>query len=246
MSASSASNDLISVQETNNQNKRKRQTGKLRKVNGAPISSTVVATAMTNELTSESTKENYNGKTRQMLNWYKEKYSNDPTCHSNDPNSIINWNQKDFTDFLGEICAYSNSHVRSYRSALIDLFTNNKKKIGDDFSADINKVLDGYEKVVNQLKQRGLMKINEGKSPIEAKGFMLLAFKFLIRIPGSASDRDRGGNWNASLFAWPFFLFMWNLMSRSDSVDTLMLTHIKWEGDSLQIHGKRRTLNAEC
>jgi hypothetical protein len=57
----------------------------------------------------------------------------------------------------------------------------------------------------------------------------------MLLTPKTVTDVDRGGSWNASLFMWPFFLLMWNLMSRSDSVDTLMLSHIRWEGDSLQI-----------
>jgi hypothetical protein len=36
-------------------------------------------------------------------------------------------------------------------------------------------------------------------------------------------------------FAWFFFVLTWNLMSRGDSVETIMLQHIDWSEDAMII-----------
>ena len=48
-------------------------------------------------------------------------------------------------------------------------------------------------------------------------------------------QRKVASGWSATLFSWAFFVLMWNLMSRSDSVDGLMLQHLEWQEDSLII-----------
>jgi hypothetical protein len=40
-------------------------------------------------------------------------------------------------------------------------------------------------------------------------------------------------NWSISIFCWSFLTMMWNLMSRSDSVQNLMLEHLSWSEDAL-------------
>lgn len=47
---------------------------------------------------------------------------------------------------------------------------------------------------------------------------------------------DRNGqSWSTVVFSWAYFVLMWNLMSRSDSVDTIMLQHVEWVDDALVI-----------
>ena len=76
------------------------------------------------------------------------------------------------------------------------------------------------------------MKISEGKSKILFSDYNMLAETFMKLLPDARGKR--GGSWSTVLFAH-IFVMMWNLMSRSDSVDTLMLTHIDWDEDALII-----------
>lgn len=71
----------------------------------------------------------------------------------------------------------------------------------------------------------GEMAIYEGKRPISAKGYMLLA-AFALR---SANNRL------GSVYPHIFTILCWNLFARSCNVGSLMLQHISWENDSLKI-----------
>ena len=44
------------------------------------------------------------------------------------------------------------------------------------------------------------------------------------------------GSWARQLFAWPYFLFAWNLMARSSMVGSIMFGHLGWKGDALMVH----------
>jgi len=45
------------------------------------------------------------------------------------------------------------------------------------------------------------------------------------------------------MFTWAFITITWNLMSRPDSIECLMLCHFDWDGDHLVIEeqGKYKT-----
>jgi hypothetical protein len=58
----------------------------------------------------------------------------------------------------------------------------------------------------------------------------MLASKFMKKKP---ADTGCGQSWSTVLFGWSFFVLMWNLMSRADSVDSIMLQHIEWSEDAL-------------
>ncbi|KAJ1442958.1 hypothetical protein B484DRAFT_462686 [Ochromonadaceae sp. CCMP2298] len=63
-------------------------------------------------------------------------------------------------------------------------------------------------------------------------GYHMLAEKLLSYDPRT---RKVGAEASTASFAWAFFVIMWNLMSRTDSVDGIMLQHIGWRDDSLVI-----------
>ncbi len=121
------------------------------------------------------------------------------------------------------------SCIRGYRSALVHLYTKAGKKLAEKLDTELTRVLDGYEKLVNELKKRGLMKIQEGKQYLKNNGYSLMCNKFMKMTPG------RGDSWSMVTFAWAFWTTMWNLMSRSDSVDSIMVQHISWAEDALII-----------
>ena len=88
------------------------------------------------------------------------------------------------------------------------------------------------------------MKIREGKSAITISGYQMIAEKFMktkVDKNNVMGQRKVASGWSATLFSWAFFVLMWNLMSRSDSVDGLMLQHLEWQEDSLIIeeHGHK-------
>ncbi|ETP31797.1 hypothetical protein F442_19371 [Phytophthora nicotianae P10297] len=117
----------------------------------------------------------------------------------------------------------SASCIWGYRSVLVDVDCAYLSELDPDIDTELRRVLEGYEKVINNLKKRGLMKINEGKRELKASGFDLLALKLMTLEP-----MKKGQAWWTVLFGWGFFILMWNLMSRVDSVDTIMLQHIEW------------------
>ncbi|ETO62550.1 hypothetical protein F444_19549 [Phytophthora nicotianae P1976] len=127
----------------------------------------------------------------------------------------------------------SASCIWGYRSALVDVDCAYLSELDPDIDTELRRVLEGYEKVVNNLKKRGLMKINEGKRELKASGVDLLALKLMTLEP-----MKKGQAWWTVLFGWSFFILMWNLMSRVDSVDTIMLQHIEWSEDCLIVEEK--------
>lgn len=132
----------------------------------------------------------------------------------------------------------STSTIQGYRSALVDLHKRAKIEVDTEANRDLTNMLDGYEKLIRQLKMKGLMKISEGKRPISGGGYSMLAEKFMKAKTDKVSGPENNKvatSWSATLFGWTFFVLMWNLMSRSDSVDCIMLQHIDWQGDSLLI-----------
>ena len=125
---------------------------------------------------------------------------------------------------------FSISHISTFRAAIVDLYRKQSKCLEPDLDKELKNILDGYKKIINKLKQRGLMKLHEGKREISNAGYQLLAQKFVGKVPAR-----NGGTWSSVTFAWTFFVLLWNLMSRSDSVDKLTLNVISWEGDALII-----------
>ena len=59
-------------------------------------------------------------------------------------------------------------------------------------------------------------------------GYELLCRMLLKLSPGT-------GGWSTMLMAWPFFVLMWNLMSRPDSVECVHLQFIMWKEDCICI-----------
>jgi hypothetical protein len=136
------------------------------------------------------------------------------------------------------------STMTSIGSALSDLYKSRNLTMAEDLKSEITKFMKGYRRTINNLKQRGEidcfvhhvfcllqircsgeMSIFEGKRPISAKGYILLATYAL-----SSADNRLG-----SVYTHIFTILCWNLFARSCNVGTLMLQHISWENDSLKI-----------
>jgi len=210
--------------------------------------------------TCSDTKKNYASKIRRATEWFRS--NNHANCLNADGTDfLLPIPTRELLEFFGHLCKpatdrkaalvngdtledilkryentpdpYSVSVVVGYRSALMDLYTRAYLTMDGDLNKRLKTLLDGYEKTVTYLKKNGLMKISEGKSKILFSGYQMLAGTFMKLLPDARGKR--GGNWSTVIFSWTFFVLMWNLMSRSDSVDSLMLTHFDWDEDSLII-----------
>jgi hypothetical protein len=224
-----------------------------------------VANAMEDRRTSDRTKQNYKSKIKMMTAWMALRF---PQNVDIDGNLTIPLPKAAVIRFFSHLCSAAHalskrgddetevtedqvplsvSHVKGFRSALVDLYkkANRKHDFNREIDQSLKKVLDGYEKTINDLKKDGLMDINEGKRHLKSDGYGLLARKLMIRLPNKETDRiemdpqksskAHGNSWSFVTFAWSFFVVSWNLMSRSDSVDSIMLQHIEWAEDALVI-----------
>jgi len=189
------------------------------------------AEELADKRTEESTKNNYRSKVKQMVLFLK---ANAAECINEQDEIIIPMPILQVKAFFGRLCqealrrlklgsadelnegdedVYSISHVSTFRTAIVDLYRRRSMTLEPDLDKELKNILDGYKKIINKLKQRGLMKIHEGKREISNAGYQLLGLKFLEKLPAR-----NGGSWSTVTFAWPFFVLLWNLMSRSDSV----------------------------
>jgi hypothetical protein len=221
------------------------------------VQGTIIAENLQSKRTCEATKQSYASKINQALIWFR---ANHHDFLTEDGRSfqlpIPSGPLLAFFGVLGK-AAYDRQHLsgsdkitpdmvepmspsslQGYRSAIIDLYTNRNLIMDANVSKALTNVLDGYDKLCRQLRLKALMKIKEGKSPIEMSGYRMLAEKLMkakVDKNNTPGEKRVATGWSATLFAWTFFVLMWNLMSRSDSVDGLMLQHMEWQGDCLII-----------
>jgi hypothetical protein len=126
------------------------------------------------------------------------------------------------------------SHLTGFRSAIIDLYKNAGPEAmaswNQHIELELKKAGDGYSRLMNQFRQKGLVKINEGKRHLRWDGYSMIARKFMLSEP---KRNQSGEDWDMVLFGWSFYVLTWNLMSRGDSSESLMLQHITWSEDAL-------------
>ena len=74
----------------------------------------------------------------------------------------------DIQSIIDEPDPYSSSHIKGFRSALLDHYGN--IPFDEDTNKCLNGILEGYEKTINELKKKGLMKPGEGKRDLKPRG----------------------------------------------------------------------------
>jgi hypothetical protein len=222
--------------------------GRKRAVDEAPngADATNVAQKLKSKRTNSSTKQTYKSKINVMMDWLVVNF---PESVDVEQNVIQIPLQKEVVlNFFGHICSraslrdeqetplpddsppLSASCVKGYRSALVDLYRSAEIELDPALNTELKVLLDGYDKIVNDLKRRGLMKINEGKRHLKCSGYSMLTVKLMRQTPEVGAQ-----SWSTVTFSWAYFVLMWNLMSRSDSVDSIMLQHLDWDEDALII-----------
>jgi hypothetical protein len=97
----------------------------------------------------------------------------------------------------------------------------------------LDQIINGYKKTVADKKRRGVMSATEGKSCITNTGFteLVRGCRKICEV-----ENPTANNYNASIFAAAWILLQWNLVSRSVSVEDLLLEHLDWSGDAMRIH----------
>ncbi|DAZ97624.1 TPA: LOW QUALITY PROTEIN: hypothetical protein N0F65_002243 [Lagenidium giganteum] len=125
-----------------------------------------------------------------------------------------------------------------YRSALVDAYREQGLTFDSSVDGELHRVLEGYEKLIDNLKKRGLIKISDAKRHLKWSGFTLLATKLFRQTPASSGQ-------STAIFTWAYFVLMWNLMSRDDSIDSIMLQHVEWADDCLVIEEQGHKAGAD-
>jgi len=139
--------------------------------------------------------------------------------------------QQEILDFFAWLIRVKYKHkppamstIRSHKSALIWQYGEERKIIDSVVNLAIESVLKGYQRNIADLKAAGKMPVFEGKYHLAWDGYCVLANALLHIQPH-----------NRMLFAWPFLLLQWNLISRSCTVASMMMEHVSWEGDAMLI-----------
>jgi len=122
------------------------------------------------------------------------------------------------------------STIGGYRSALKDLYKQHKLQFPQELEVELSSILAGTKRAVAELKQKGKMKIFEGKCPLSLSGYRLLCRKFV-----TLQREGRVDCWNQGIFAWSYLIFSWNLIARSITTGDIYLQHISWNNDSMVI-----------
>ena len=88
----------------------------------------------------------------------------------------------------------------------------------------LQTLLNGYKRKVSDLKLAGKMRVFEGKYHLSFQGYRVLAEHLFT-----------SEDFNQMLFGWPYLVLQWNLIARTNTVASMMMEHISWEGDALLI-----------
>ena len=98
-------------------------------------------------------------------------------------------------------------------------------RVPADVQETFRQFLAGYIRKVAHLKLSGDMPLKEGKAAVSIAVYRLICNKTICM------QHDFG----LSLFAWAFTTLAWNLMARCISNASLMLNHLGWGGDCLEV-----------
>ncbi|MGH8399103.1 MAG: hypothetical protein ACRETA_12800 [Gammaproteobacteria bacterium] len=170
-----------------------------------------------------STKVNYQGKIKQIKQYYTKhlRYS--------DLTLPIQW--EDIHDFFGWLINIEHkdkplafSTVRQYKSALMWYYKEHKLIMQPEIDQGLEALFNGYKRRVSDYKLQGKMPVFEGKYHLTFDGYCLLATALF-----------KADSLSQMLFGWPFLVLQWNLIARSDTVSCIMMEHVGWEADSLLI-----------
>lgn len=103
------------------------------------------------------------------------------------------------------------SCISGARTVIMDLHTSNGFVVSEDIVLGINSILDGYKRVVSELKYSGVLPVKEGKDPLTITGYKSLA-KLTVKVT----------DFQQSIYAHLYLLFCWNIGARTHNIATML------------------------
>lgn len=211
--------------------------------------------------TAASTKTNYASKVKIITEWFAAKY---PSALGESGVLVLPLQESHVVEFFTSKCLFgyqrlelkgpeeltelqlenepfNHDYLAGFRSGLVDLY---RSKLGEKLPASLDEklktILEGYDKLCNDLKKKGLMKLSPGKRELRRNGYVLLCTKLMKYVPTKPLKTKNGavkynGSWSSTIFGWCFFTLLWNLISRPESTESLQLNMFTWKDDCLAI-----------
>lgn len=115
------------------------------------------------------------------------------------------------------------SCLGGYKSAILWLYKEANLTIDIEVSKYLDEAISGYKTIVAEKKERGIIRLQEGRNPLNFSGYMTLASS----IAGFDST--------SSPFGWVYCVLTWNLMCRSNNTAKIHLNHLSWKNDCLSV-----------
>lgn len=196
---------------------------------------------------SKSTKANYSGCIRKLRDWFQRvgynHLINTAQFATVEQCLLLPFDYQSVINFFGHLTArpegISAEGLNMHRCALSWYLSHHNSSLDTKLYSDLSSLIKGFKKKIALKKKNGELPSIEGRHPITFGGYKLLALKFLSLKPevkqGNNSRNSNCGSWNESIFSWPFWLLLWNLMQRSETIANVQLEHISWKEDSLTI-----------
>jgi hypothetical protein len=116
------------------------------------------------------------------------------------------------------------STLRGWVSAIKDLFRSYSVHKPEEFEDRIEKFVTGYAKDVATLRAKN------------AIGKEALPFELLCKL----SKRMLKDKQREYVFTRTFLLLQWNLMCRSNNMETMMVTHLQWADDHMLVYFRKQ------
>ena len=113
--------------------------------------------------------------------------------------------------------------MAKYRSALRKLYTENNKKFQPALETKLGLYLAVVEKIIAKEKKAGVRAFHDGKNKLSFHLYSRLCVELLTCDTLDADELHC------------FFTICWNMMARSDTVSSIMLSHLEWDNDHLTI-----------
>ena len=138
----------------------------------------------------------------------------------------------EFLDFAESRTVYAYQTISGHVSALKDAYKDAGVAISPDIKKCTDEFLQGYKKIIADLKAQGKYKMDEGKSHIRFAGFVQLIKLFSQYSPYNAVNYLKRA-FEIGIFCVLFIVLCWNLAQRSETVANIHLEHMHWVGDAL-------------
>jgi hypothetical protein len=182
---------------------------------------------ISNKKHSSGTKVAYAQKINAFMNWIATEH---PECIEQQDHSLIlsEITEDIFSGFFEFIAKHKsgkkNDQFKSfstqdgYRSALVNLFKENKYPVPQFFNGKLKDYFKGYRNQIADLKLNGELKAFEGKSVLSQT-----QYKTLCNLSFCCN----------SYMMHLFLVISWNLMTRSKSTTNIHFDHMKWYNDCI-------------